>query len=93
MTQAALAGDTVTVEGTSLSATTDSSGNFTILDVPLGSQVLVVTNDLGNTIGTVTIGTVTITVSSASGSTDSLSTLSINTSQAPPSPPPLVKRG
>ena len=80
-----LSGCTVKVQGTDLSATTDSSGSFAILNVPIGSQVLVVTNSLGNS-----EGTETVTISGAEGSTDALGTIDLATSGAPPGPPSRV---
>jgi hypothetical protein len=78
-TQQPLAGIVVSVVGTSLTATTDSSGDFTIDNVPGGNQNFTFTSS-GTSIGTDNGVNVT-------GDTQSLGNVVVNDSQSPPPPP------
>jgi hypothetical protein len=79
----ALVGYTVSVQGTSLSTTTDSGGHFRIPNVPDGgAQTLVFTTASGTQIGTYAIADV-------AGGVDGVGVIQIE--GGPPPAPPLVR--
>lgn len=77
-----LANRTVTVQGTNLSGTSDSNGNFTISNVTVGSVTLVVTDVNGSADGQVTVD-----ISKISGSPRSIGTVQLMLSTNVPPPP------
>lgn len=80
-TDQAMAGLQVTVEGTGLGDVTDSKGNFEIANVPVGSQVLIVSS-LDGTVET----THAITVA---GPTTALGIVTLTIEGNPPGAPPI----
>jgi hypothetical protein len=72
---------TVKIQSSGQSAVTDSTGAFSISNVPDGPQTLVFTNSLGGALGT---KAVTIT-----GSVDNLGTIQITGEGTPPVQPPV----
>ncbi len=73
---------TITVQGTSLSGTSDSNGNFSIANVPVGPVVLLV-KDVNGT----SDGQVTVDISKISGNPRNLGTVKLMLSTGVPAPP------
>jgi hypothetical protein len=73
---------TVAIQGLSLSATSDSSGNFTINTVPVQSVILSITDSNG-----VSDGTVTYDLSKYSGNPRNIGIVTLDLSNLPPPPP------
>lgn len=82
-TSIVLPGRTVTVQGTSLSGTSNGNGAFSIANVPVGSVTLVIVDATGTANGMYSVN-----ISSLSGSPRNLGTIKLAVSTNPPPAPP-----